>query len=182
MGRSNRTAALESKITLLMGELESKRLEIAKAEKLAAELPGMRDRLWEIETLISACEAVIKSDHPEWTADHLKASKPFVHKIPVRLGNASKFALDVLRLADKPMRVRDIASAVLAREGHENPDTDTITKVANTIGAGLRSARERGTVDRDSAWPANWWAVRPEQSPSRGRAVRPNVSKTHHEK
>lgn len=63
---------------------------------------------------------------------------------------ASKIALDVLREATEPMRGRDIAIAVLAREGHDNPDTDTITKVANTIGAGLRTARERGSVDRDS--------------------------------
>ena len=32
MGRSNRTAALESKIMFLMGEHETKLLEIAKAE------------------------------------------------------------------------------------------------------------------------------------------------------
>lgn len=159
MGRSNRTAALESKITLLLGERESKQLEIAKAERLVAELPAMRERLWEIETIISACEAVIKSDHPNWTPNHLKASKPFVHKIPVRLGNASKLALDVLRLADEPMIVRDIAVEVLHREGILEPDTDTITKVSNTIGAGLK--KRRGTVvDSDGGWPAKWFVVR----------------------
>jgi hypothetical protein len=160
MGRSNRTAALESKIMFLMGEHESKQLEIAKAERFVEELPAMRERLWEIETLISACETVIKSDHPQWTRDHLKPVQAFVHKIPVRLGNASKFALDVLRLADEPMTVRQIAIEVLARDGHVNPTTDTITKVANTVGAGLRSARERGTVESDRSWPAKWWAVR----------------------
>lgn len=144
----------------LMGEQETKLLEIAKAEKLVEELPVMRERLWEIETLISACETVIKSDRPNWTPDHLKPMKAFVHKIPVRLGNASKYALDVLRLADEPMTGRQIAIAVLAREGHESPDNDTITKVMNTVTAGLRSARERGAVDRDSSWPAKWWAIR----------------------
>lgn len=161
MGKSNRTAALESKIMFLMGEQETKELEIAKAERFIEQLPTMRERLWEIETLISACKTVIKSDHPDWTGNHLKPMQAFVHKIPVRLGNASKLALDVLRLADEPMRGRDIAIAVLAREGHTNPDTATITKVMNTVTAGLRSARERGTVDRDNSWPANWWAVRP---------------------
>ena len=145
----------------LMGEHETKLLEIAKAEKFVEELPVMRERLWEIETLISACETVIKSDQPAWTPDHLKPMKAFVHKIPVRLGNASKHALDVLRLANEPMTCRQVAIEVLAREGHDNPDTETITKVANTIGAGLRSARERGTVDSDRWWPARWWAIRP---------------------
>jgi hypothetical protein len=161
MGRSNRTAALESKIMFLMGEHETKQLEIAKAEQFVEQLPAMRERLWEIETLISACKAVIKSDQPEWTSDHLKPMKPFVHKIPIKQGNASKLALDILRLAPEPMCGRDIAIEVLARSGVPDPDSDTITKVMNTVTAGLRSARERGTVDRDASWPARWWAVRP---------------------
>jgi len=164
MGRSNRTAALESKISLLLGEHDTKRIEIEKAERFALALPAMRERLWEIETLLEACEAIIKSDQPNWTRDHLKPLKPFVHKIPVRLGSAIKVALDLLRVADEPMTGRELAIEVLRREGHDNPDTDTITKVANTIGAGLRSARERGTVDRDTSWPARWWAVRPNKS------------------
>lgn len=73
MGRSNRTAGLESKITLLLGEHEQLKLEIEKAEGLVEELPSMRERLWEIETLVSACEAVIRSDHPDWTRDHHQA-------------------------------------------------------------------------------------------------------------
>lgn len=162
MGRSNRTAALESKIMFLMGEHETKSIEIGKAERFVELLPTLRERLWEIETLMNACKAVIKSDQPDWTDDHLKPVKAFVHKIPVKIGNASKLALDVLRLADEPMRGRDIAIEVLARSGHPNPDTETITQVMNTVTAGLRSARERGTVDRDNSWPANWWAIRPE--------------------
>jgi len=160
MGRSNRTAALESKISLLLGEHDTKRIEIEKAERLALALPAMRERLWEIETLLEACEAIIKSDQPNWTRDHLKPLKPFVHKIPVQLGNASKRALDVLREAKEPMRVRDIAIEVLSREGHDHPDTDTITKVANAVGRGLKNARKRGTVDRDTSWPACWWSLR----------------------
>lgn len=160
MGRSNRTAALESKITLLLGEYETKRDEIAKAEKLIDELPTLRERLWEIDTLVSACEAIIKDEHPDWTRDHLRPLKPFVHKIPVRLGSAIKLGLDVLRLADKPLTVREIAAEVLKREGRNDPDTDTITKVANTIGAGLK--KKRGTVvDSDGEWPARWWALKP---------------------
>lgn len=161
MGKTNRTAALESKITLLLGEQGSKREEITKAERLVEQLPALRERLWEIGTLIDACEAVIKSDHPNWTPDHLKPSKPFVHKIPVRFGNASKLAMDVLRLADQPMTVKEIAIEVLRREGHSQPDTATIEKVANTVGQGLRKKALGSFVDSDGSYPARWWAVRP---------------------
>ena len=72
MGRSNRLASLESKIAHLLGEHRFKKEEIAKVDRLVEALPAMRERLWEIETLISACEAIIKSDHPNWTRQHLK--------------------------------------------------------------------------------------------------------------
>lgn len=164
MGRSNRTAALESKIQLLLGEHEELKREIERAERLVEELPLMRERLWEIDTLVNACEAVIKSDQPDWTRDHIKPSRPFVHKIPIKLGNASKLGLQILREAKEPMRVRDIAIEALRREGHENVDTDTMTKVANTIGNNLRKQQKQGLVDSDHGWPARWWIVPPKRS------------------
>lgn len=161
MGKTNRKASLERKIELLLGEHQLRKEEIEKAEKLVEQLPSLRERLWEIEMLISACETVIKSDHPDWTRAHLTASRPFVHKIPVKLGSATKLAMDVLRLADKPLTVKEIAVEVLRREGHATPDTETITKVANTIGNGLRKRPKGLYIDHDGGWPARWWAVRP---------------------
>ncbi len=160
MGRSNRTAALERKIELLLGEREQKSEEIEKAESLIGLLPALRERLWEIDELVRACETIIKSDQPDWDRSGIKPSRPFVHKIPVRLGNASKMALDVLRLSGRPMRVKEIAIEVLRREGHESPTTETITKVANTIGNSLKKKLARGFVATDSAWPANWWSIK----------------------
>lgn len=133
MGRSNRAAALESKIALLLGEHEAKLAEIEKAEWLVAALPGMRERLGEIETLVKACETVIRSGQPNWMREGIAPQKPYAHKIPVKLGSAVKQALEVLRLAEKSMTIREVAVEVLHREGHENAKTDTITKVANTI-------------------------------------------------
>ena len=162
MGKTNRTAALETKIIALLGEAEIKREEIAKAERLIAALPVLRERVWELDELVKACEVVIKSDHPDWTRDHLKPARPFMHKIPVRFGNASKLALDVLRLSGERLRVKEIAIEVLRREGHDQPTTDVIEKVANTIGNALRKKRDGGYVETDGDYPARWWAIRPE--------------------
>lgn len=161
MGKTNRTAALETKLSALLGEAEIKRSEIVKAEQLIAELPAMRERLWEIDELVKACEAIIRSDHPAWTRDHLKPATPFVHKIPVRFGHASKLALDVLRQAGKPMRVKDIAIEVLRREGQDNATTEVIEKVANAIGNALRKKKGLGYVETDGGYPALWRAVKP---------------------
>jgi hypothetical protein len=160
MGKTNRTVVLESKIAMLLGELETLRDDIQKAKAAIERLPKMQDRVLEAEALIEACCVIIKSDRPDWTPDHLEAKKPFVHKIPIKLGRASKIALDVLRLAEAPMTVRDIAREVLRREGPDTWDTATLDKVANTIGASLK--RHVGDyLQRDDGWPSRYWVVKP---------------------
>ena len=158
MGKTNLLYGLENKIGKLMGELAAKKDEIERIEQLAEQLPAMRERLWELETLIEATETLIKSDHPNWTRDTIDPVRPFVHQIPVRLGNASRVAMDVLRTASDKMTVREIAREVLRREGHEDPTTVTIDKVSNTIGQALKKRRGK-VVESDGQWPARWWAT-----------------------
>lgn len=157
----NRASALQIKSApSIPGTEHLEREEIIKAERTVAELPAMRERLWEIDELVKACEVVIRSDHPEWMRAHLKPAKPFVHKIPVRFGNASKLALDVLRLSGEKMRVKEIAIEVLRREGHDATTTEIIEKVANAIGNALRKKKGAGYVETDGDYPARWWAVK----------------------
>ena len=157
MGRSNRLDANERKIALLLGEKEALYDEIKKAEEAAEKLPHMRERLWEIDTLVNACEAIIKDDHPDWTSDRIRPLQPFVHKIPVKIGNASRLALQALREADRPLTIREIAIEVLRREGHDNPDADTEGRVANAVGNALRKHAKAGTpIQSDGQWPARW--------------------------
>lgn len=161
MGKTNRTAALESKIAHLLGEREDVCKAIEFAEKLIAELPGRKERLCEIDDLINACETVIRSDRPDWTREHILVKKRFKHTIPVRLGASVKLALDVLREAGEPMTVREIAKEVLRREGQLSPSADTVKKVADNIGNQFRK-HDRPYLANDGQWPARWWVIRPE--------------------
>ena len=156
MGTSNRLASLETKIVHLLGEEEDLLLAIAQSERLLAGLPALRLRLCEVSNLIGACEMVIHSDHADWTRDHLKAKRRFTHKIPVRIGQAIKMALNVLREAEKPMTVRAIAYEILLREGIVAPDKEIVTKVANNLGNQFRKGN-RPYLENDGEWPAHWW-------------------------
>lgn len=156
MGKSNRTAALENKISFLLAERAYLRTEIERAEALIGDLPNKEERHREVEELIKACELVIRSDHPDWTPEHLTARRVFRYQSPVRLGQATKIALDVLRIADKPLTVREIAEEVLRREGDDSPVTDTITRLANNIGNQFRK-RNRPYLADDGGWPIRWW-------------------------
>jgi len=138
MGKTNRLLGLESKMAHLLGELEAKRAEVVRIEALVETLPAITARIQKIEEVILAAEIVIKDDHPEWERDTINPIKPNVHQIPVRLGEATRKALEVLRDASEPLRMRDIAREVLRREGLTDYNSATLDKVTNSIGNTLK--------------------------------------------
>jgi len=161
MGKSNRTASLERKISLLLGEREDKIRQINRALRLYEEVPSLQARVSRAGKLIFYCEEIIKDDQPDWTPEDIKAQKPFAHKIPIRFGQAIKMALDILRESQRRMTVREIAAEVLFREGHNAPEPDIITNVANNIGNQFRK-RNRPYLENDGQYPAHWWVRKPE--------------------
>lgn len=159
MGHTNLLLGLERKIGAFMGEHAAKLEEIERIEKLAETLPTLRDRLWELQTLMEATEALLKSIRPGWQRDTIDPVRPFIHQIPIKLGEASRKGLEVLRTATGPMTTREIADEVLRREGISDVNTSTRERVRNTIDASLR--KRRGTVvDSDNQWPQRWWIIR----------------------
>lgn len=90
MGHTNLLLGLERKIGAFMGEHLAKREEIERIEKLAETLPALRDRLWELQTLIEATEALLKNIKPGWVRDTIDPVRPFVHQIPIKLGFVDK--------------------------------------------------------------------------------------------
>lgn len=159
MGHTNLLLGLERKIGAFMGEHAAKRDEIERIEKLAETLPAMRDRLWELQTLIEATEALLKNIKPDWQRDTVDPIRPCVHQIPIKLGEAGRKGLEVLRDASEPMTTREIADEVLRREGVEDANTATRERVRNTIDASLRTRRGK-IVTSDGLWPQRWWVIR----------------------
>lgn len=142
-----------------MGELAAKTEEVERIEKLVESLPAKRDRLWELKTLMEATEALLQSIKPGWQCDTIDPVRPHVHQIPIKVGEASRKGLEVLRTATEPMTTREIGDEVLRREGIEDASTATRERVRNTIDAALR--KRRGTVvDSDNCWPQRWWVIR----------------------
>lgn len=148
MSKSNRLASNERKIAHLLGEQKDLEFKVEKIEAFIENLPRLRERIAEIDNLLLCLETVIKDDRPEWTGDHLKPRAPRSHQIPIRLGNGSRLALQIVREAHMPLTVREIAEEALRREGHDEVDPETMERVCRTIGAGLNSHRRRGTDDR----------------------------------
>lgn len=159
MGISNRTAALERKMSMLLGEKQKNLKEIERAERLYSQIHALRQRVGRIDELVFYCEEIIKDDQPDWTPERVKARKAHTHKIPLELGSATKKALAVLRDATCPLTIRDIAAEVLRRENISPVGRELLDRVSDTIGNQFRK-RPRTYLANDNGWPARWWVVR----------------------
>ncbi|WP_454884167.1 hypothetical protein [Sphingomonas oryzagri] len=158
MGKTNLLYGLENKLGHLLGELDAKRDEVMRIKALVDTLPAITARIRELEQTIEGAETVIKFDHPDWERDTIDPVRPQVHQIPVKLGEATRKALEVLRDAGgEGMTFRDVARAVLRREGVEY-DQKTLDKVSNTIGNSLR--KKTDILESDGGWPAKWRVIR----------------------
>jgi hypothetical protein len=103
-------------------------------------------------------QALIKSIKPGWQKDSIDPVRPFVHQIPIKLGEASPKALDVLRTATRRMTTREIADEVLRRDGIDDANWATRERLRNTIDGSLR--KKRGlVVQSDGGWPQRWWSL-----------------------
>ena len=158
MGHTNLLIGLERKIGAFMGEHAAKLEDIERIEKLAETLPALRERLWELQTLTEATETLIKSFKPDWSRDTIDPIRPFVHQIPIKLGEAARKGLEVLRDATEPMTTREIADEVLRREGIHDANTATRERVRNTVDASLRTRRGK-IVMSDGNWPQRWQTI-----------------------
>lgn len=139
MGISNLKQSLQAKMGLWAGELADKEAREAEILSLFEQLPTVQKRAHDLREVLRCAERVMLEIDPTWTKDKVKPSKPFVHKSAVRIGNTAKFALDVLREAEKPLTAREIAMAVLELD---EVDASTLTpeeinKVVNAVNSTL---------------------------------------------
>ena len=159
MARSNFLHSLETKIGYYKGELQQKREEVDRIRRLSAALPAFEERIDLLEALIESATLLIRNDHPEWECDTVDPVRPQVHKTPIRIGEASRKALDVLRDASEPLRTYDIAVEVLRREGITDPEYVTINRLTNSLGNILKK-RAGKQVESDGQWPQKWQVIR----------------------
>ena len=156
MGITNFQSSFNHKFSLLSGELADKRAQVAR---ITSALPGLQARVDQLEATLDHGEAFMSAVTPGWSRESITPKKPFVHKIPVRIGEASRRALDVLRMAAAPMTARDIARELIARDGIE-ADQRMEHQITNTIGQSLRKKRGK-IVDATDSWPQQWFIIQP---------------------
>lgn len=158
MGMTNFRLALEKRYAALTGELESVRANIDRIRREIDALPVLEETVVKLEGLIASADNLLRDNNPEWQPEQTPPIQPWTHQIPVPFGTCGRRAMEVLRMASKPMTVREIALEVLRGVGNDAPDDETILRTTNAICASLRSHRGQ-TVESSGKYPAQWRAI-----------------------
>jgi hypothetical protein len=159
MARSNLLYGLEKKIGHFTGELIAKEEEVERIEAMIERLPDLRARIDKLKVLIGAVEEVITNDYPDWERATIDPIRPHVHHLPIKIGEASRKAMEVLRDAVEPMVARDVAKLILVREGIDDANLATVDRLSNTVNAAFRK-RDGKVVTCTDEWPRKWSVIR----------------------
>lgn len=139
MAGSNILKTLTRKYADILGAL---RKSEGDADKLRADLGHL--------------EATIRMFRADWDAGSVAATRP---RLPHRwgvYGAGLRTALDVLKDAAGPMTAREIALAVMERQGISTDQRAAVNSAANALSAALKKKIGAGVMG-DLGRPRRWW-------------------------
>lgn len=158
MGISNFKQSLEKRYAALTGELQATQANIDRVKREVDRLDELEARISELEALIAGAEMLLRDAHPDWKPEDTQPVQPWTHLLPVPFGSCGRRGMEVLRKADRPMTVREVALEVLREVGCESPDRATIQRAFNAIEASFRKHKGR-SLESSGKYPAQWRTV-----------------------
>jgi hypothetical protein len=159
VGYTNLLSGLRTKYASLSGEAEGLAAHIAQIKVDYAKLDELESRLATLKTAADHIVAVIHLLDETWDPRSVKAVKRYSRRLPMRPGECSATALDIIRTAERWMTAREIAMLVLNHHGIKNADAKLRQRVTNTVDATLRGHNGK-TIVCDDSWPKRWRADR----------------------
>jgi hypothetical protein len=155
MGISNLKVGLGRKFASWSGERIQLEREIAKINEMVALLDQKRKRVGRLNTLIEcACEIMAELD-PDWDPNDVTPSPPKQRKLPYDPGMATRWAMQLIREADRPFSSLELAEKIVERESGDLNDRDLVNRVREAIDTSLRSKLGkyvRYTQTRPTLW------------------------------
>jgi hypothetical protein len=154
MGLTNFQHCLRKKYGALTGELIEVQSQKDRIHHEQAKLPALESRIVQLDALIAAAKLLL-NDAGGWNPDQTPPVRPWTHAIPIPFGSCGRRAMNILRLSDKPMTVREIALEVLTQAGVEHPEREIAQRTHNAVHAALKARRGR-SVEASGKYPAQW--------------------------
>lgn len=136
-----------------------RRPAIQTLERLHAELGGQilenKAEAGRLADKMLHVEAVLKMLDPAYNLRRIavKRRKPNPW---FKRGTVYRRVLDVLRTATAPMTARELALAILEKEGVEKPDAGALRDLTGTINSSLQNHKGNGVEVVNEGSPARW--------------------------
>jgi hypothetical protein len=124
--------------------------------EIAGKIKNDKAELAKLKANLAHVAAVIHLLEPAYnlrniTPKRVQARNPWFNK-----GECLHHALDVLRLADKPLSARQIAIAVLQKRGVHKMTLRLVRLTTNTIYMALKGRRGKSVIAHDDLVPVRW--------------------------
>ncbi len=101
-------------------------------------------------------EAVLKLLQPGYSVRSISARRRYKGNPWFKRGTVLRYALDVLRSAEKPLTVREITERMLKAMGVANAKPNALNDLSNGVRVSLRKYEGKGVVTVGEGIPARW--------------------------
>jgi hypothetical protein len=158
MGSSNLTKSFERRYATLLGERTMLQADLDRIRRQMKRVPDIEAQIAKIEPLLKSVTMLILNLKPDWEPFSVPKKRPLKFASPFPYGTCSRRALSVLRGADEPLTVRQIALIILADIGIERPDPTVTQQTINTIDSAFHHHKGK-TIECCGRNPAQWRSI-----------------------
>lgn len=155
MGITNLKVGLSRKFASWTGERIQIEKEIAKINEAVGTLAAKQARVLRLGTLIRCSREIMAELDPAWNANDVKPSLPNQRKLPYDPGMVTRWAMRLIREADRPFSSLELAEKIVEQEGDDLTDRDLVNRVREAIDNSLRKKLGkyvRYTQTRPTLW------------------------------
>ena len=141
----------------------------AKRARLAGEIEAAERTLAARREALAALDATLRLFHPEADPEHITTIRPHVPSIHFRYREQTRFVVEALRDADKPLPTHLVSEYVMRAKGLPREDADLRGAITNQVRKALHRLAARGAVRRLVCEPEGWWELAGRGSLYQGR-------------
>ena len=155
MAISNVVLGLRGKFASLSGKAQKLEERIEAIKTGYADLPDLEDQLKKLRDGLSHVSATIKLLDETWDESSVKPIRPYSRQLPMKIGECTATAVNILRSSEGWYTTRELSHLVLHHFGFSRPDKPLLFRVSQAIDASLRTRKDR-TLVCDDSWPRRW--------------------------
>lgn len=155
MGTTNLLIGLKSKFASVSGDVRDLDARISHIKAEYERLPELEEHYDKLVAGVDHITAVIQMIEEDWDPASVKPVKRYSRRLPMKLGDCTATAIDILKANGGWYSCRELAKLVLHHFGHPNPEREVLRRATNAIDASFRTRQDR-TLVCDDSWPRRW--------------------------